>query len=72
MSMTMEGARYADIFGIEQHSGLELEDERHGVDPRMGDYTALRMEQRCRDYWRRAYGVQAELASRGGVAWLWR
>ena len=36
-------------------------------------YTAwnrLRDQQLARDYWQQAYGRDAELASRGGVAWL--
>lgn len=30
----------------------------------------IRAQQQCRDYWVRAYGSQAEFASRGGVTWV--
>ena len=30
----------------------------------------MREQQRCRDYWARMYGPDAERVSRGGVSWL--
>ena len=35
------------------------------------DYTAaMRRQQGCYAYWTHVYGADAELASRGGVAWV--
>ena len=63
-------ARHRASLQTEHGGGLGVEDERRGVHSHPKDYSRLREQQACRDYWARVYGADAERASRGGVMWL--
>ena len=64
-------ARHAGYYPEQQHGGQEVEDERTGcVHSRKVNYTRMREQQACHDYWTQMYGYRAEIESRGGVVWL--
>lgn len=71
MTTRNEETRRAGNFGERQPNGSIKQRHIYGLSGcNSTSSSRIAEQQRCRDYWSRMYGADAEKRSRGGVAWL--